>query len=112
MSQHPKMHRETSNIFPAALRLRLDDYLSNRTPVEFLSELPVILQVSQIPGSKYNASMINNIVLYVGVRAIDSIQQKNQRISMAKIAHTPFMDIFQNLAVSLCTEGILKKKSK
>jgi len=44
-------------------------------------------------------------VLYVGIRAIESIFDKQQRISMTTIAHSAYMDIFQNLAVSLCTEG-------
>lgn len=53
---------------------------------------------------------MNAIVLYVGSKAIDSIHAKSQRISIASIAHTAFMDIFQSLAVSLCTEG--KRKFK
>lgn len=43
--------------------------------------------------------------MYVGIRAIASIHERNERVSIATIAHTAFMDIFQNLAVSLCTEG-------
>ncbi|KAI1717100.1 CCR4-Not complex component, not1 domain-containing protein [Ditylenchus destructor] len=105
MSVNPKMHREMSNIIPNDLRTKLDDYLESRSPVRFLSELPSSLQVSQQTGSKYNVSVMNAVVMYVGIRAIDSIHEKQQRISMATIAHTAYMDIFQNLAVSLCTEG-------
>jgi len=105
MSVNPKMHREVSTIIPVDLRTRLDDYLETRSSVNFLSDLPGFLQVSQVAGSKYNVGVMNAVVMYVGVRAIDSINEKGQRISMASIAHTAFMDIFQNLAVSLCTEG-------
>lgn len=105
MSINPKMHREMSAIIPTDLRARLDDYLETRSSVSFLSDLPGLLQVSQVAGSKYNVSVMNAVVMYVGVRAIDSIHERMERISMATIAHTAFMDIFQNLAVSLCTEG-------
>lgn len=63
------------------------------------------IQVSNIPGSKYNTTVMNAVVLYVGMRAIQAIQEKQQCITMSTIAHTAYMDIFQNLAVSLCTEG-------
>jgi CCR4-NOT transcription complex subunit 1 len=49
---------------------------------------------------------MNACVLYVGMRAIEhTTVEKQQRVTMSTIAHTPFMDIFQNLAVSLDTEG-------
>lgn len=105
MRQQPVMHSKPCLLFTNELRLRLDDYLTKRQSIDFLSDLPTILQTSTNPGSKYNSSMISTIVMYVGVQAIHSIHSKNQRISMASIAHTPFMDIYQNLTVSLCTEG-------
>lgn len=113
MSNNPKTHREMTNIIPRELRKRLDDYLETRSSVNFLSDLPGMLlfspqqQVhpSHSPSSKYNISVVNAVVMYVGVCAIDSIHDKGQRISTDTIAHTAFMDIFQNLAVSLCTEG-------
>jgi CCR4-NOT transcription complex subunit 1 len=107
MASNPKTHREIHTIIPQDLRKRLDDYLETRSSVSFLSDLPTFLEVSQTPGQRYNISVVNAVVMYVGVRAIDSIHEKNQRISMITIAHTAFMDIFQNLAVSLCTEGLL-----
>lgn len=48
---------------------------------------------------------MNAVVIYVGMRAIQAIHEKQQCITMTTIAHTAYMDIFQNLAVSLCTEG-------
>ena len=110
MATNPKTHREINNIISDQLKKRLDDYLETRSAIGFLSELPTFLEATQhpqsaIPGQKYSISTVNAVVMYVGVRAIDSIHEKNQRISMDTIAHTAFMDIFQNLAVSLCTEG-------
>lgn len=111
MSNNPKTHREI-NITPPEFKSRLDDYLATRSSVTFLSDLPGMLlssaqqsQSSHSPTSKYNVSVVNAVVMHVGIRAIDSIHGKGQRISTETIAHTAFMDIFQNLAVSLCTEG-------
>lgn len=110
MSVNPKTHREINNIISQDLKKRLDDYLETRSSVSFLSDLPTFLQSpstqqTATSGQKYNISVVNAVVMYVGVRAVDSIHEKSQRISMDTIAHTAFMDIFQNLAVSLCTEG-------
>ena len=43
--------------------------------------------------------------MYVGTQAIAHIHSKNQTPSMSTIAHSSHMDIFQNLAVDLDTEG-------
>uniref|UniRef100_A0A183BRX3 CCR4-NOT transcription complex subunit 1 n=1 Tax=Globodera pallida TaxID=36090 RepID=A0A183BRX3_GLOPA len=112
MSNNPKTHREMTSIIPKELRQRLDYYLETRS-VSYLSDLPSMLlfapqqqtPLSHSPSSKYAISVVNAVVMYVGVRAIDSIHDKGQRISADTIAHTAFMDIFQNLAVSLCNEG-------
>lgn len=120
MSTNPKTHKEINNIISQDLRKRLDDYLETRSSISFLSDLPTFLQTSLQSTSstqttsttstsssqKYNISVVNAVVMYVGVKAIDSInEKKQQKICMESIAHTAFMDIFQNLAVSLCTEG-------
>lgn len=52
-------------------------------------------------------SVMNALVLYVGMQAIAQIQSKNLTPSMPTIAHSAHMDIFENLAVDLDTEGIL-----
>lgn len=109
MTQEPKMHVNMSTIIPQELRTQLDDYLATRSSVDFHANLPGLLQVRSqmggVPGSKYNTTVMNAVVLYVGMRAIQAIQEKQQCITMSTIAHTAYMDIFQNLAVSLCTEG-------
>ena len=63
------------------------------------------LQVTQTSGSKYNVAIMNAVVLYVEMLAIEVIQDKQQRVTISTIAHTIYMDIFQNLAVLLCTQG-------
>ncbi|KAF2360486.1 CCR4-Not complex component Not1 C-terminal, partial [Trinorchestia longiramus] len=92
----PKMH---CDIFS------LDSYLKNRTPVTFLTELRGYLQASPNSGMRYNIQSLNALVVYVGMQAIAHIQSKGLTPSMSTIAHSAHMDIFQNLAVDMDTEG-------
>lgn len=62
-------------------------------------------QVSSEPGMRYNMSVMNSLVLYVGMQAIAQIHSKGLTPSMSTIAHSAHMDIFQNLGVDLDTEG-------
>ena len=61
--------------------------------------------MSSEPGLKYNVPLINSLVLHVGTTAITYIHSKGSTPSMATITHSSHMDIFQNLAVDLDTEG-------
>lgn len=65
----------------------------------------VVPQVSNEPGNRYNIQLINALVLYVGTQAIAHIHNKGSTPSMSTITHSAHMDIFQNLAVDLDTEG-------
>jgi hypothetical protein len=53
---------------------------------------------------------MNALVLYVGTQAIAYIHSKSGTPSMSTITHSSHMDIFQNLAVDLDTEGKLAPK--
>ncbi|CAI5444884.1 unnamed protein product [Caenorhabditis angaria] len=103
----PKSNINMATMIPVSIREPLDDYLANRSSVEFLSSLPSLLQYQtpNVTGSRYNTTVMNALVLYVGIRAIESLRTRKQRISIHTIAHTSYMDVFQNLAVQLCTEG-------
>jgi len=87
--------------------------LRNRAPVSFLSELRSNLQIpnngagpDQQPGNRYNIQVINALVMHVGTSAIQYIRSKGHASpTMHSIAHSSHMDIFQNLAVDLETEG-------
>lgn len=72
-----------------------------------LSELRSHLQISNEPGTAYNIPLMNALVLYVGTQAINFIRSKGLTPNMTTIAHSAHMDIFQNLAVDLDTEGTL-----
>ncbi|XP_046333509.2 CCR4-NOT transcription complex subunit 1-like isoform X5 [Haliotis rufescens] len=91
-------------IQPASFKKDLDSYLKTRTPISFLSELRSSLQSNE-PGCHYNIPLINALVLYVGTQAIQFIHTKGQTPAISTIAPSSHMDIFQNLAVNLDTEG-------
>lgn len=92
-------------IQPATFKRDLDSYLKTRAPVTFLSELRSHLQSVNDPGTRYNVPLMNALVLYVGTQAIAYIQSKSGAPSISTITHSSHMDIFQNLAVDLDTEG-------
>lgn len=94
-----------SAIQPASFKKDLDSYLKTRAPVTFLTELRSHLQVSNEPGTRYNVPLMNALVLYVGTQAITYIHSKSGTPSKSTITHSSHMDIFQNLAVDLDTEG-------
>lgn len=99
------MSNFVSFIQPQSFKKEIDTYLKTRAPVTFVSELRSKLQVSSTPGMKYNIPLMNALVLYVGTQAIQYIHSKSQTPGMATIAHSSHMDIFQNLAVDMDTEG-------
>uniref|UniRef100_A0A8R1I6E7 Peptidase A2 domain-containing protein n=1 Tax=Caenorhabditis japonica TaxID=281687 RepID=A0A8R1I6E7_CAEJA len=105
MAVEPKSNLNMATIIPDNIRIPLDEYLSTRTPVDFLPNLPTLLQTQNQAGTKYNTTVMNALVLYVGIRAIEHLHHRRQRISTLTIAHTSYMDIFQNLAIQLDTEG-------
>ncbi|CAD5215160.1 unnamed protein product [Bursaphelenchus okinawaensis] len=105
MNEDPKLHREMSTLIPKEIGEKLDDYLKRRVHVSFLAELPSILMCTPSPGCKYNIATVNAVVVHVGTRAIDQLHEKNLNINMNNVMNTAFMDIFQSLAASLCTQG-------
>ncbi|XP_033929608.1 CCR4-NOT transcription complex subunit 1-like isoform X11 [Melopsittacus undulatus] len=101
----PRILTNFTGVMPPQFKKDLDSYLKTRSPVTFLSDLRSNLQVSNEPGNRYNIQLINALVLYVGTQAIAHIHNKGSTPSMSTITHSAHMDIFQNLAVDLDTEG-------
>uniref|UniRef100_A0A3B3REG1 CCR4-NOT transcription complex subunit 1 n=1 Tax=Paramormyrops kingsleyae TaxID=1676925 RepID=A0A3B3REG1_9TELE len=122
----PRILTNFTGVMPTQFKKDLDSYLKTRSPVTFLSELRSNLQVggtslgpwrhlqlsdtsldqvSNEPGNRYNFQLINALVLYVGTQAIGHIHSKGSSPSMSTITHSAHMDIYQNLAVDLDTEG-------
>ncbi|XP_065316483.1 CCR4-NOT transcription complex subunit 1-like isoform X2 [Gordionus sp. m RMFG-2023] len=88
-----------------AFKKCLDIYLKTRSPVTFLTDIRSNLQAAPSAGSHYNIPLLNALVLYVGTQAISSIQNKGLTPGLTTITHSAHMDIFQNLAVGLDSEG-------
>lgn len=85
----------------------VDQYLRTR-------EVPILMDMhkklllptqaeAHAAGTKYNVPVINSLVLYVGVQAIQ--QMHNKMSGAMPITHSAQMDIFQQLVVDLDTEG-------
>merc|ERR1712012_804353 len=105
----PRMVNNFAALIKPSFKKDLDSFLKNRAPVSFLSELRTNLQSSSSgaveAGMRYNISMINALVMYVGTQAIQYIRAKGQSPNISTISHSSYMDIFQNLASDMDTEG-------
>ena len=76
----------------ATLRNELDSYLKNRQPTDFVNNLlPRLLKTN---SKEIDAPRVNALVLYVGVQAINRLQ--NSQTSHA-LAHSPEMEVLQKL---------------
>ncbi|KAJ0962000.1 hypothetical protein J5N97_029828 [Dioscorea zingiberensis] len=103
------------------IKVDIDEYLKTRPDgSSFLAELKQRLLLPQIEanmaGTRYNVPLINSLVLYVGMQAIQQLQSKSlqQHAPTPQMTHNPpmdiflvgaAMDIFQSLIKSLDTEG-------
>lgn len=96
------------------IKSEIDDYLKTRQPLSLLlsdlrQRLMLPQQESISAGTRYNVPLINALVLYVGMQAIQQLQSKTtpQQLAVptAPITHSAPMDIFQKLIVELDTEG-------
>ncbi|XP_066384368.1 LOW QUALITY PROTEIN: uncharacterized protein [Miscanthus floridulus] len=102
------------------LKTEVDEYLKRPEGSSFLSDLKQKLLLPQneatVAGTRYNVPLINSLVLYVGIQAVQQLQlnKANASASVQQINHMPPMDIFQietatemfrNLITSLDTEG-------
>ncbi|CAJ0587724.1 unnamed protein product, partial [Mesorhabditis spiculigera] len=105
MALDPKMNLEPEKILPVEMRTRLENYLLNRLDIDLVTSLPHMLASDGHDEIMYNATVLHALVLYVGQQAVASIKAKRQEISLMTIAHTAYMDVFQNLAIGLCNQG-------
>uniref|UniRef100_A0A0A9GNR2 BED-type domain-containing protein n=1 Tax=Arundo donax TaxID=35708 RepID=A0A0A9GNR2_ARUDO len=102
------------------MKTEIDEYLKRPEGSSFLSDLKQKLLLPQneeiVAGTRYNVPLINSLVLYVGMQAVQQLQHNkaNASASVQQINHTPPMDMFQietatevfrNLMTSLDTEG-------
>lgn len=116
INQAPKVLSDyTSSLEAVALKADLDKFLANRGPSSFLGTIAEKLKNKEMPdgqgplpdvnGSSYNVPVINALVVYSGIHAVDQLQEKAQGGSMPFTTSSASMDIFQHLLNELDSEG-------
>ncbi|XP_031390313.1 CCR4-NOT transcription complex subunit 1 isoform X2 [Punica granatum] len=118
ISQSPRILSEVDAALKAKqMKADVDEYLKTRQQVSsFLSELKqrLLLPPSEaaISGTRYDVPLINSLVLYVGMQAIQQLQARTAHAqtpvnpaSLAVFLISAALDIFQTLIVELDTEG-------
>ncbi|XP_017218466.1 uncharacterized protein LOC108195949 isoform X2 [Daucus carota subsp. sativus] len=92
----------------------VDEYLKTKQHGSFLSELKKKLLLPPVDaaqaGTRYNVPLMNSLVLYVGVQAIQQLQARTPSHalgsgSLAAFHVGPALDVFQLLITELDTEG-------
>ncbi|KAG2174664.1 hypothetical protein INT44_006928 [Umbelopsis vinacea] len=102
INQQPKVLSDyTSTLIANNLKQDIDAYLQDNEPKNFLADLPRKLTTDandsdEDQGTKYDISVINSLVFYVGVRAIELGLPMNQGAPIK---------IFQHLLAELDSEG-------
>uniref|UniRef100_A0A7C8ZN98 Uncharacterized protein n=1 Tax=Opuntia streptacantha TaxID=393608 RepID=A0A7C8ZN98_OPUST len=114
MSQAPRILSEVDAAIKAKqMKADVDEYLRTRQQGSpFLGELKQRLLLSPKEaahaGTRYNVPLINSLVLYVGMQAIQLLQARNrsqpQSLS-SDLVDKAALDIFQTLIIELDTEG-------
>lgn len=115
ISQSPRILSEVDAALKTKqLKIEVDEYLKTRQPMSiFIIDLKQRVLLPQheaaAAGTRYNVPLINSLVLYVGMQAIQQLQSKTtpQQLAVptAPITHSAPMDIFQRLILDLDTEG-------
>lgn len=114
MSQAPRILSEVDAALKAKqMKTDVDEYLRTRQQGSpFLGELRQRLLLppkeAAHAGTRYNVPLINSLVLYVGMQAIQLLQARNrsqpQSVS-SDLVDKAALDIFQTLIIELDTEG-------
>ncbi|KAM7472074.1 hypothetical protein LguiA_010257 [Lonicera macranthoides] len=119
ISQSPRILSEVDAVLKAKqMKNDVDEYLKTRQQgSSFLSELKqkLLLPPSEAAraGTRYSVPLINSLVLYVGMQAIQQLQARTPPHAQSMASSVPLavflvgaaLDIFQTLIVDLDTEG-------
>ncbi|KAF5732911.1 Ccr4-not transcription complex putative isoform 1 [Tripterygium wilfordii] len=97
------------------IKADVDDYLMTRQPGSFLTELKQKLLLppsdTALAGTRYNVPLINSLVLYIGMQAIQQLQakgphsQSSTSVPPTKLLVDTALEVYQTLASELDTEG-------
>ncbi|KAL5571856.1 hypothetical protein UlMin_021453 [Ulmus minor] len=116
ISQSPRILSEVDAVLKTKqMKTDVDEYLkTSQQGSPFLTELKqkLLLPPSEAAtaGTRYNVPLINSLVLYVGMQAIQQLQARtahapNPNVSLAVFLVGAALDIFRTLIADLDTEG-------
>ncbi|ONK63797.1 uncharacterized protein A4U43_C07F19040 [Asparagus officinalis] len=122
ISQAPRILSDVDGALKAKqIKADIDEYLQTRPEGStFLSELKqrlfLPLNEANLAGTRYNVPLINSLVLYVGMQAIQQLQSRSasqHALTQQMIHNSPMdiylvgaaIDIFQSLIKNLDSEG-------
>ncbi|CAD5223667.1 unnamed protein product [Bursaphelenchus okinawaensis] len=110
MNTNPLVHADLANVISEELKTAVDDYLQHRSSIESLCNLCTFLkQPSDVNRTtQYNLTLINSLVLYLGVNAIDELKKTKQQVTVFSSQNTAEANVFRYLMVSLCSEGLFR----
>ncbi|VAH18015.1 unnamed protein product [Triticum turgidum subsp. durum] len=102
------------------MKTQVDEYLKRPEGSSFLTDLKQKLVLppneANVAGTRYNVPLINSLVVYVGIQAVQQLQHNkaNASASAQQMNQSPQVDVFQietatevfrNLIVNMDTEG-------
>jgi CCR4-NOT transcription complex subunit 1 len=114
ISQSPRILSDVEAALKAKqLKNEVDDFIKNRNQSALISmdlkgRLSLSAQEALASGTRYNVPLLNALVLYVGMQAVQQLHSKTSQQLAALTAPTTQsapMDIFQRLVNDLDTEG-------
>uniref|UniRef100_A0AC35FPB7 CCR4-NOT transcription complex subunit 1 n=1 Tax=Panagrolaimus sp. PS1159 TaxID=55785 RepID=A0AC35FPB7_9BILA len=104
MQHIPTLSTQVFGYIPADAR-QLVNFYTNEPKESIMSELVNFFKVNNSAGYEYNVPLLNAFVSFVGFCAVSHFKEAEEVISISVVSQHASMNIFQNLALSLCPEG-------
>lgn len=97
----------TANLIKYNIKQDVDQYLKNKEPESLITNLSKILvkngkEDNVLNESKYNIPLINSLIFYIGIQAINAINQKPENTVTKDIVFSIYMQLMK-----FDSEGIL-----
>ncbi|XP_051196211.1 uncharacterized protein [Lolium perenne] len=119
ISKAPRIMSDVESALKAKqMKTQVDEYLKRPEGSSFLTDLKqkllLPLNEANVAGTRYNVPLINSLVVYVGIQAVQQLQHNKENASAQQINQSSQVEIFQietatevfqNLIVNMDTEG-------
>jgi CCR4-NOT transcription complex subunit 1 len=107
ISEQPTIVSDYTTILSdRGIRTDLETYLKTRSPSTFPSDLVGKLLDRQDAQTEYPLELINAVVMFVGAKAVEQMQNKSQNV--ISVAQSAPMDVFEILIKEFDSEGRLR----